>query len=60
MREHMDMTPVCEKCGAVAPVDKEMSTENWIVHRVKEPCRCGGKYISKWLLEQKNADKEKR
>ena len=32
----MDMTPVCERCGKVAP--------NWTVYRTKEQCECGGKY----------------
>ena len=47
----LDMTPVCEKCGKVAPVDEKMSTPNWTVYRVKEPCECGGHFKSKCLLE---------
>lgn len=34
----MDMTPVCERCGKVAPVDNKISTPNWTVYRAKEPC----------------------
>ena len=51
MKNIPDMTPVCEKCGAIAPIDAEMSTKNWTVYRVKVPCVCGGKYISRYLLE---------
>ena len=46
----MDMTPVCEKCGKVAPVDEKMSTETWKVYRVKDPCECGGLFKPKFLL----------
>ena len=35
----MDMTPVCERCGKVAP--------DWTVYRTKEPCECGGKYTAR-------------
>lgn len=49
--KHMDMIPVCDKCGKPAPIDEKMSTPNWTAYRVKEPCECGGKYISKFLLE---------
>ena len=40
----MDMTPVCERCGKVAPVGEKLSAPNWTVYRTKEPCECGGKY----------------
>lgn len=46
-----DMTPVCEKCGAIAQIDTKMSSKNWTVYREKEPCACGGKYISRYLLK---------
>lgn len=48
----MDMTPVCNKCGAAAPVDEKMSTPNWTVYRVKEPCACGGKFVPKFMLDK--------
>lgn len=35
MMDMMDMTPVCERCGKVAPVDEKMSTPNWTPQRVK-------------------------
>ena len=47
----LDMTPVCENCGKVAPVDEEMSTPEWTVHRVNEACECGGRFKPKCLLE---------
>lgn len=50
--EEMDFTPICDKCGAVAPIDKEKSNENWTVYAVKEPCKCGGEYKSRCLLEK--------
>lgn len=54
----MDMTPVCDKCGKVAPVDEKMSTPVWKVHRVKEPCECGGKFTPKFLLNKETGDEE--
>lgn len=51
-----DMTPVCDKCGKVAPINTEMSTTNWIVYEVKEPCECGGRFCPKFLLEQEDND----
>lgn len=33
--------PTCNRCGKEAPIDEKMSTENWTVYRVKEPCECG-------------------
>ena len=45
-----DMTPVCDKCGAVAPIDPDMSNKNWKVYLVKKPCKCGGKFTPRWLL----------
>lgn len=51
----LDMTPVCEKCGKVAPIDKEMSTPNWTVYRVKEPCECGGAFKARFLLEKEGS-----
>ena len=49
----MDMTPVCERCGKVAP--------NWTVYRTKEPCECGGKYTARAFLDDRvrsSCDKE--
>ena len=49
----MDMTPVCERCGKVAP--------NWTVYRTKEPCECGGKYTARAFLDDSvlsSCDKE--
>ena len=49
----LDMTPVCERCGKVAP--------NWTVYRTKEPCECGGKYTARAFLDDRvrsSCDKE--
>ncbi len=54
----LDMTPVCNKCGKVAPVDEKMSTPNWKVYRVKEPCECGGQFMPKALLGKEAAEKD--
>ena len=35
---------VCNKCGKKAPVDKEKSNKNWIVHDTSKPCECGGSW----------------
>lgn len=48
----LDMTPICDKCGVAAPIDEKMSTPNWRVYRTKEPCKCGGTFMSKFLLER--------
>ena len=50
----LDMTPVCNKCGRLAPVDLKMSTPNWTVYRTKEPCECGGKFVAKFMLEKED------
>ena len=42
---------VCDKCGKPAPIDKEKSTENWIVVKTKEPCECGGVFVPKIVSE---------
>jgi hypothetical protein len=34
--------PTCSKCGKLAPINEQMSNENWIVYDVKKPCSCGG------------------
>ena len=51
MKKPIDMTPVCDKCGKEAPIDYEMSTAQWKVYRVKEPCECGGCFKPKFMLE---------
>lgn len=47
----IDMTPICNKRGKEAPIDYEMSTDQWKVYRVKEPCECGGRFKPKFMLE---------
>lgn len=45
MKENkLTLRPLCDKCGKVAPLNKEMTTENWIVYNTKENCDCGGKF----------------
>ena len=46
----IDMTPICEKCHKVAPINYEMSNDNWIVYDVKEPCECGGRFRAKYFV----------
>lgn len=46
-----DMTPVCDKCGEKAPIDHELSTDQWTVYRVKEPCKCGGRFKPRFMLD---------
>lgn len=48
----MDMTPICEKCGKVAPIDKEKSTSNWTVYVINKPCKCGGEFTPRFILEE--------
>lgn len=47
-----ESTPVCEKCGKVAPVDEEHSINGWTAYRIKEPCECGGEFTPRFLLEK--------
>ena len=61
MMDMMDMTPACERCGKVAPVDEKLSTPNWTVYRTKYPCECGGKYTAHAFLDDRvrsSCDKE--
>lgn len=49
----LDMTPVCNKCGKVAPIDKEKSNSNWIFYNTENPwCECGGRWTARCLLEK--------
>lgn len=48
----MDMTPICEKCGKIAPIDAEKSTANWTVYKIKEHCECGGEYKARCFIEE--------
>lgn len=42
MRMKTKQEVVCTKCGDVAPIDKEKSTENWTVYDTSKPCeKCG-------------------
>jgi len=54
----MDMTPVCDRCGKTAPINVEMSTKEWTVYCVKEPCECGGRFTPKFLLNDRNSGEE--
>lgn len=49
-KKDIDMTPICEKCGKIAPIDNEMSTDNWTVYKVKDLCICGGRFVPRALL----------
>lgn len=54
----LDLTPVCKKCGKEPPINHEMSTNEWVVYMTKEPCKCGGEWISKFMLEKEKANDE--
>ena len=36
----------CNKCGKQAPIDSQMSNDNWTFYNTKDPCSCGGKFIT--------------
>ena len=55
-RKKLDMTPICDKCGKTAPINKAMSSENWIVYEVKAPCECGGRFMARAILEARKAE----
>lgn len=48
-----DTTPVCDKCGMIAALDEDSTTE-WIVRLLLKPCLCGGRFRPKCLLEVTN------
>ena len=54
--KELDMTPVCNNCGKLAPVDEKMSNANWTVYRVKDPCECGGQFIPRALLRKNDVN----
>ena len=54
-KKHIDMTPICNKCGKTAPINEKMSTSNWTVYMIKEPCKCGGQFKAKFLLRKETA-----
>ena len=41
-RKKQENKLVCEKCGAVPPIDEEKSNSNWKVYKT-ECDKCGGK-----------------
>ena len=43
----------CNKCGEQAPIDSQRSNDNWIFYNTKDPCSCGGKFIT-CLVEEDN------
>ena len=45
MMKDLIPTPVCNKCGKTAPIVESMSTPDWKVYRLKEPCDCGGTFV---------------
>lgn len=47
-----EMIPICDKCGKTAPVDEKMSTASWVVYKIKEPCKCGGKFAPKFIAKK--------
>ena len=51
MKDNINMLPVCDKCRKPAPINEEMSTPNWTVYEVKEPCECGGTFKPMFMLE---------
>lgn len=53
----LDVTPICDRCGKVAPINEEQSNKNWIVYTVKEPCECGGKFRARCLVEMEKCER---
>jgi hypothetical protein len=41
----------CNKCGKQAPIDSQMSNDNWTFYNTKDPCSCGGKFITCFVEE---------
>lgn len=39
------LKPTCNKCGRIAPIDKEKSNSKWVVYKTHKPCECGGQFI---------------
>lgn len=53
MKNKMDMTPICDKCGATAPIDNAKTNDNWQVYDTSERCKCGGNFVPRFILECK-------
>lgn len=49
---NMEFTPICDKCGKVAPINKEKSSVNWTAYKIGQKCKCGGNFKQKCLIEQ--------
>lgn len=56
MKKGLDLTPVCSKCGKEPPINKEKSAPNWVFYMTKEPCKCGGEWTAKFMLEKEKAN----
>ena len=43
--KHKMIVIKCNKCGKVAPIDEERTTNRFIVYTTEESCECGGQFV---------------
>lgn len=53
-RNEIDTQPVCDKCGVKQEPDASKSNSNWQVFDCHERCKCGGKFVPRFLLNKMN------
>lgn len=46
------MIRYCEKCGALQKPDEKKSNENWEVFDCNVKCECGGKFVTRYEIEE--------
>lgn len=47
----------CNKCGKQAPIDSQKSNDNWTFYNTKDPCSCGGKFVTCFAKEDNTPEK---
>ena len=53
------LMPRCNKCGKLAPIDKDKTNENWVTWILKDPCECGGIFKSTFVYDDEYEEKIK-
>lgn len=51
-KKYPKMVRYCEKCGALQKPDEKKSNENWKVFDCKEKCECGGKFVTRYEVDE--------
>ena len=51
-KKYPKMVKKKEKCGALQKPDEKKSNENWKVFDCKEKCECGGKFVTRYEVDE--------